>query len=596
MARFTSRLEGWLASPRVFWVALGAAILVALPGLEVHPVADEFLASGVLERIPAPVPPPATEWSLYRYTMADLPAMQLGIVKGIYPWWTSPELKLAFFRPLSSALLTRDHALFAGHPLGGHLDGMLWYLALVAIVAALLRRVLPGPLGAIALVIYAVSDKHGEVLSSMTGRHLVVAGACGFLGLLCHVRGREHGGRRWLPLSLLALGLGLAGGEAAISVFLYLAMYELLAAPGTARVRLMALAPAALLLAAWWAAYTALGYGCEGSDFFVSPVSEPLLWLRGLPLAVPVLLGALLLHVPADLAWGSNAPWLAALGVAGVVLVSLLLRASWASLTGDERRHVRWLVAGALLAVPSVAVLPATNRVLLVPNLGAAVAVAVPLVALVRAVPSLRRSWRVRAMGLGGGALAVIHLAVSPLLLYASISLVDRFGVRAEEVQQVLVKELDPVQLPRQRLVVLAVPNMLYGLYTSTQWWAAGRVLPKAWLTLSLSPEVHRVTRTGPATLEMELVEGRFFADVTERVHRSGRSPLPVGAKVRLDGLTAEVAEADAQGVRRLRFVFDVPLEDPSLVILSFRDRALRRWTPPPVGGSVEINRVVPTG
>jgi hypothetical protein len=28
------------------------------------------------------------------------------------PWWTSPELKLAFFRPLASALVALDYALF----------------------------------------------------------------------------------------------------------------------------------------------------------------------------------------------------------------------------------------------------------------------------------------------------------------------------------------------------------------------------------------------------------------------------------------------------------------------------------------------------
>jgi len=263
---------------------------------------------------------------------------------------------------------------------------------------------------------------------------------------------------------------------------------------------------------------------------------------------------------------------------------------SWGSLTAEERRHARWLLAGALLAVPSAAVMPPTNRALLVPNLGAAVAAAVPLALVLRAAG--RSSWRFRAAALGAAALALVHLVVSPALLLRSIALVDRVGKRAEEVQAVLAEETDARRLPEQRVVVLAVPNMLYGLYTSTQWWSSGRRLPEAWLTLSLSPEVHRVTRTGPATIEMELLEGRFFADLTERAHRSARSPLPAGTKIRLDGLTAEVAEVDAQGVRKLRFVFDAALDDPSLVLLSWKDRALRRWAPPAIGESVEINRV----
>jgi hypothetical protein len=48
--------------------------------------------------------------------------------------------------------------------------------------------------------------------------------------------------------------------------------------------------------------------------------------------------------------------------------------------------------------------------------------------------------------------------------------------------------------------------------------------------------------------------------------------------------MRVEVAERDKAGIKRLRFDFDVPLEDPSLILFHFEDRDLKRLTPPLVG------------
>ncbi len=49
------------------------------------------------------------------------------------------------------------------------------------------------------------------------------------------------------------------------------------------------------------------------------------------------------------------------------------------------------------------------------------------------------------------------------------------------------------------------------------------------------------------------------------------------------------VLEADEVGPTRVGFDFDTPLEDPSFVFLGWRDGAMRRSTPPPVGASVSF-------
>jgi hypothetical protein len=48
--------------------------------------------------------------------------------------------------------------------------------------------------------------------------------------------------------------------------------------------------------------------------------------------------------------------------------------------------------------------------------------------------------------------------------------------------------------------------------------------------------------------------------------------------------MRVEVPERDHAGIKRLRFEFDVPLEDPSLIPFHFEDRELKWLTPPAVG------------
>ena len=91
---------------------------------------------------------------------------------------------------------------------------------------------------------------------------------------------------------------------------------------------------------------------------------------------------------------------------------------------------------------------------------------------------------------------------------------------------------------------------------------------------------------TGDATLEMALAaaDKRLLASEGERFLRA--PPMPMSEREALPGMTVEVAERDEAGIKRLRFTFDVPLEDPSLVLLHWKDGVLDRLAPPAVGST----------
>jgi hypothetical protein len=44
------------------------------------------------------------------------------------------------------------------------------------------------------------------------------------------------------------------------------------------------------------------------------------------------------------------------------------------------------------------------------------------------------------------------------------------------------------------------------------------------------------------------------------------------------------IESADNEGISRVAFTFDAPLEDPSIALLVWRNGALRRYTPPALG------------
>jgi hypothetical protein len=66
---------------------------------------------------------------------------------GERPWWSAPELRLSFWRPLSSLLWLVDLSLFGRAPLGHHLHSLAWNSALI-VAATLLLRKKPGLGGA----------------------------------------------------------------------------------------------------------------------------------------------------------------------------------------------------------------------------------------------------------------------------------------------------------------------------------------------------------------------------------------------------------------------------------------------------------------
>lgn len=287
---------------------------------------------------------------------------------------------------------------------------------------------------------------------------------------------------------------------------------------------------------------------------------------------------------------GSLSPWraLVGLGLAGLAVLVLLVRSAWSGLSEEERRHCRWLSAGAMLSLLPVTSTMPMGRLLFVPSLGASVLLAVVLR---HAWRSRARGWRPRGVAVAGGVLALFHLVLAPLSWPAMAMMIRQLGTGSEEMARQVRSELDPARLASQRVVVLDARDIAVLLYVPVQWALHGQELPRSWWPLSMVQESPIVTRTGPTSLALELPRGgHFLATEAEQTLRASEHMLGEGAQVKLEGMRVTVLAADAQGPTRLGFEFDVPLEDPSLVFLHWRDGGLRRLTPPSEGTRLELS------
>src|SRR5207237_295412 len=97
----------------------------------------------------------------------------------------------------------------------------------------------------------------------------------------------------------------------------------------------------------------------------------------------------------------------------------------------------------------------------------------------------------------------------------------------------------------------------------------------------------HQLTPVARDTLDVKLVGCRMMESEWERLFNA--HPFASGDVFQLSGLKVEIAEVVEGAPVRLRFTFDRALDDPSLVLLTWRDGALRRIELPKVGSTVAL-------
>jgi hypothetical protein len=529
---------------------------------------------------------PRGDWDLFRFQGSDLAYFEHHREMGLWPWWTTPTLRLAFFRPLSSLHHALDYRLWPSAAWLMHLESMLLFGLLALAVAKLYRRLLGATvLAGLGAVMFAIDDAHSMVVMWIANRNALWAVLFGVLSLLCFVRYRAgdfpHG--RWL--GPLCFGLGLLAGETTVGAAAYLFSYVMWLEKGPLLSRLRLLLPYVLLGGVWAAAYGLMGYGSIGSGMYVDPIREPLAYLSMVVVRLPLLLLGQLALPPADL-WMQVAPAvLPKLATIAWLLLSVFGYLSYRLLRGD--RLAAFLAMGMVLSLLPVCSAWPGDRLLLIAGIGAFGLVAKLLGRLweqLLAATFTRRA----ASRLGIAAIVLIHVVLASLLLPLRIGFLrDTFGSLVPRAAASLPKsEL----WPGRTLVMVNAPDPLVATYSVSYRYLQDHKLGHSLRLLSVALRGSlRITSSDDHTLTLELSEG-FIQEPLSRVFRSPSLPMKPGEQIQLSDLTVRVLSMSTHGTpQQVSFSFRRPLHDPAHLWVIWKERGFASFTPPPVGQTITL-------
>ncbi len=590
-----------------------AAFVIMLPALKAGLITDDLMHRSMLVE-PSELPEQLHDSGMIPEGSGKLPTVLVSLFapvrtsgdvrrlkgSGVLPYWTYDGLKACFWRPLTGFTHWLDYRLFPDSPAMMHAHSLMWFAAVVFLVAVLYRR-LVGPvwIAGLAAILYLLDENSYLPAMFIANRNALVALVFGILAVLAHHRWRTTGSLPTAVAACFFLLCSLLSAEAGIATFAYIFAYAAILDNGSGVRRGLSLAPGLVVIVLWRIIYNALGYGFYGSGMYLDPVREPLQYAWAVLQRGPVLLMGLWSWQSPDLLcfvndWVRSQAWVVSVVYLAVVFVILfpMLRGS--------RLARFWFAAMLLSVLPVCAVIPTGRNLLFVAIAGFAL-IAQFIGYLLGRESWLPKShlWRAPAWGL-----CLILVIVHVPMAVAGRIISPKMTSFVLDTMELTADVGSPEGLENQHLVVVNAPNPLAFAFASFARAYEGEVLPRA--TRILAPGFNRleVIRTGNRSIMLKAEDGNLlegqqadlhfvnFFEQFNRLFRSERFGMRVGERVELPRMTAEVAAVDAKGLpTQVLFTFDVPLEDASLRWVWFDWEGGCYWAfeVPAIGESAEI-------
>jgi hypothetical protein len=591
-AGFKSFTRTALTHPFFPFAAAILAIILTLPSLKAGLIADDYhhklLMSGsksILRLLDSPI-------DMFRLIDGNPQRTVELIDRGFFPWWAYEKIKGAFWRPLASITHWLDYIIWPNSPPLMHFHSLLWYGALVMVVAFLYRRFATIPLVAgLAALLYAIDDAHGMPAGLISNRNALMATFFGAMAIIAHDKWRRDNWHAGIALGPLLLAASLLSAEAGISTCAYLAAHMVFIDRSTWRKRIVAITPYVAVVLIWRFLWTYLGYGVENIGVYVDPVSEPLRFISAVKNHAPFLLLGQLALPPSDISMMLYPKHWILLWRSALIFL-LLLAFVFASLLRRDRIARFWALGMLLSILPICATFP-SDRLLTFVGIGAMGLVAQLLfVVLGKTEPQPKLLlWRIPALVLAG-IFILIHLIVAPLALpvRAAYPMMPK-----KFTDKLMISGPLDNTVKNQDLVIVNPPVSFFVMVNPLIWESNNQPVPRHLrvLTSSLFRPV-KIHRPDAKTLVVQPEYG-YYAWVLDAGFRDKKHAFCVGDRVELTGMTVEIRELTLDGQpAKAAFTFSVPLEDPSLRWLQYKDGSFVPFTPPAIGESVVLQAEKP--
>lgn len=571
----SARKSGWL----VLALLLFFGALVHLPALRTPLLLDDYLHASMIE---GTFPVKRSPFELYDF-INDRDRDRL-VERGLLPWWSHPELKVRFFRPLSSALRFADHRAFGDKPLLLHLHSFAWWVLAVLAARSLFRRVVSETAATIAVFAFALAPCHALPLAWLANREALVSLVFGSAGLACHVRFREEGSKKHALLAALLFGLAMLSGEYAISFGGYVLAIELLRRKDPWIRRLAGMAPFVVPAIVYLGVRRSLDYGTFASGFYTDPFRETLPFLRSAPRRLVTLILDGWFSLDDDtLDPGTPAWMLAAMALVAAPLVALTMKRALAALDEDRRRRVGFMLLGSLLSLPPVLAVVPSPRVLGASLLGvtAAVGTLLEFVWFQKDPSDARKAGDAGTQIAGFVALALgfsqlVHGPMTAFLIGRRFqkTAVDFLAHAAPMKEHVASKPDLDLLVVRTSASAFFLPFALDLKDKPNPRW---RILAQTGHVLFL--------RRGPKSFDLVAPPGQSLFPLTHgQLFRSVDARFATGDVIRLPRMRVTILDAGQSGPRSARFELDTDLDAAELTWISENSEGFTPTSLPAVG------------
>ncbi len=592
MTGFTARLNRLLISRHIIALAVLAGALLTLPSLRVGWMQDDLFHRLLITR-PEAIANHRSSWDLFRFMDGDTTRTQRMMDEGVVPWWTWPQIRAAFWRPLTVATHQLDNLCWPNSAPMMHLHSVLWYAALLAGVGLFYRRLMGLTwVAGLAAVLYAIDDAHGLPVGWLANRNAVIATCFGVWAIICHHQWRCNGSRWAGPAAWVLLAMSLLSAEAGMGTCAYLFAYAVFLDQGSRRARWLSLLPYALLVVVWRLAWSAQGCGADGLGLYADPLHEPGRYLGLLTMRAPLLLLGQWALPPADATFLLGPQAFLAASAAAAVAVLCIGIVIWRVVRCQPL--ARFWACGMLLAVLPVAATFPSDRLLFFVGLGVAPLIAMFLQTVLRpqresndgprsAVKPGRASVVRRVSGWG---LVIIHLVIAP----AGLAMRSAYPLGPPRVAaQLSVRTPLDERAAGQDVIIVNPPSTMHAMYLPTERTLAHQPSPRRTRVLAPGRPWVDVYRRDAHTLVIKAADG-YLRFILDSLFRDDRHPFRTGDRVDIAGMRAEIISLTAD--RRpyeVAFTFDVPLEDSSLRWLQYKDGDFVPFSPPSVGQTIRL-------
>lgn len=583
-----------------------AGIALHLPALQWGFFADDYGHQVILRS--AVEHPTLRPWNLYDF--GEFPDRSGSMwALGGFPWWTSPDWKIRFFRPVSSVSLCLDHAVWGDWAVGYHLTGLALFGVYLGLAYALFTRMAANR-GA-SLVALAIGAAHSSALFSVSwpaNRNSLTAQVFVVASLLAVVRRGGVTGvvRHWFAAWGLA-ALAALSKESGVVAFLLLALLgqwgpRRREQPGRATKETEAVdlavanrpvlaAVSLCLTGAFVIALAAGGFGARGL-FYATPWLEPELFGT----RVFVLLAAAPLNLmgvfSTDL-FLERPRALLMVAPLCLVLSGLVARRVWRVVVGHP--FGAFLASWFVLAVLPQGGAPTSDRLLFEVNLPGSLLLGMFLQSILAwgQVGADERRYRVRAGRAATVAAWVIVALAIPGQALTKVALGRLMARVANGCREAVVTaDVGAPESGRREAFVLNAPNTLVLLNVLSTWAIETGDRNVRFWPMQYGRRGLEWRRIDERTFELESRDEPFLTGLLEGVFLTSKAPPAMGTRWVTALCGVEATKSDEQGLRAFRVTCPESLDSEHYRFLISQGNRWIRAMPPAVGSSLRIDPV----